>query len=266
MSELNMLVCVKQVPDPEGPPSAFEVDREARRVIPKGIPPVLSPFDENALEAAIRLKEEHGGSVTLLSVGSGLSRAVMLKALASGADRLVLLDDPACDREKLDAQATAAVLAAAVRSLGGFDLILTGRQAADTNAGQVGLGLAEMLGIPAVPFARKVEVKGAGIRVESVLPDGYAVYEAELPALVTVSHEVGDLRYPSLMAIKQAKSLPVEELTLTGLGVDPASETRLELVSLVPPSRERRCRLVEADSPEEAGARLAELLREEKIL
>jgi len=266
MGELNILVCLKQVPDPEGPPSAFEVDPANKRVVPRGIPPVVSPFDENALEAAIRLKERHGGSITLLSVGSGLSRAVMLKALASGADRLVLLDDPACDREKLDSYATAALLAEAVRKLGGFDLILTGRQAADTNAGLVGLSLAAMLGLPAVPFARSVEVDGGRVRVESVFPDGYAVYEAELPALVTVSHEVGDLRYPSLMAIKQAKALPVEELSLRELGMDPASEVRLELLALEPPSRERRCRLVEADSPEEAGRRLAELLREEKVL
>ncbi len=266
MGELNILVCVKQVPDPEGPPSAFEVVPSEKRVVPKGIPPVLSPFDENALEAAIRVKEQCGGSITLLSVGSALSKAVMLKALASGADRLVMLDDPACDREELDAHATAAVLAAAVRKLGGFDLILTGRQAADTNAGQVGLGLAQLLGLPAVPFARRVEVEDGKALVESVLPDGYAAYRVELPALVTVSHEVGDLRYPSLMAIKQAKSLPVEELSLQELGVDPAAERRLEVESLEPPRRERRCRMVEADSPEEAGARLAELLREEKVI
>jgi electron transfer flavoprotein beta subunit len=266
MGGMNILVCVKQVPDPEGPPAAFEVDAEAKRVVPKGIPPVLSPFDENALEAAIRLKEEHGGTVTLLSVGSGLSKAVMLKAMASGADRLVMLDDPACDRERLDGHATASLLAAAVSKLGGFDLILAGRQAADTNAGVVGLGLARLLGLPAVSCARRVEAADGGLRVEAALPDGYAVFLVEMPALVTVSHEVGDLRYPSLMAIKQAKTLPVEELSLAELGVDPEAERRLELVSLAPPSRERRCRLVEADSPEEAGRRLAELLREEKVI
>lgn len=266
MAELNILVCVKQVPDPEGPPSAFEVDSTALKVTPKGIPPVLSPFDENALEAAIRLKEAAGGSITMLSVGSNLSRAVMLKAMASGADKLVTVDDPSCDQEGLDAFATASLLAAAVSKLGGFDLILTGRQAADTNAGQVGLGLAQLLGIPAVSVAGKVEAADGRARVETMLPDGYQVVEAALPLLVTVSHEVGDLRYPSLMAIKQAKNLPSETLKPADLGVDPSVLGLSEMTSLTPPNRERRCRLVEADSPEEAGARLAAALKEDKVI
>ena len=194
------------------------MDSAAKKVTPKGIPPVLSPFDENALEAAIRVKEAAGGTVTMLSVGSNLSRAVMLKALASGADKLVTVDDASCDQEGLDPFATASVLAAAVRKLGPFDLILTGRQAADTNAGQVGLGLAQLLGIPAVSVAGKVEVTDGKVRIETMLPDGYQVVEASLPLLVTVSHEVGDLRYPSLMAIKQAKTLPTEALKPADLG------------------------------------------------
>jgi electron transfer flavoprotein beta subunit len=266
MAELNILVCVKQVPDPEGPPSAFEVDSAARKVTPKGIPPVLSPFDENALEAAIRVKEAAGGSITMLSVGNNLSKAVMLKALASGADRLVTVEDPSCDQEGLDAFATASLLAAAVRKAGPFDLILTGRQAADTNAGQVGLGLAQLLSIPAVSVAGKVEVNGGTARVETVLPDGYEVVEASLPLLVTVSHEVGDLRYPSLMAIKKAKTLPMETFKPADLGMEPGSLVINEITELTAPNRERRCRLVEGESPEDAGAKLAALLKEDKII
>ncbi len=266
MAELNILVCVKQVPDPEGPPSAFEVDSSAKKVIPKGIPPVLSPFDENALEAAIRVKEAVGGTVTLLSVGSNLSRAVMLKALASGADRLVTVDDASCDQEALDSFATASVLAAAVNKVGPFDLILTGRQAADTNAGQVGLGLAQLLNLPAVSVAGKVEVTDGKVRIETMLPDGYEVVEASLPLLVTISHEVGDLRYPSLMAIKKAKTLPTENLAAADLGVDPGSLGLTEITALAAPNRERRCRLVEGESPEDAGAKLAALLRDDKVI
>ncbi len=253
-------------PIPEGPPSAFEVDSTAKKVIPKGIPPVLSPFDENALEAAIRVKEAAGGTVTLLSVGSNLSKAVMLKALASGADRLVTVDDASCNQEALDAFATASVLAAAVNKVGPFDLILTGRQAADTNAGQVGLGLAQLLNLPAVSVAGKVEVTDGKARLETMLPDGYEVVEASLPLLVTISHEVGDLRYPSLMAIKKAKTLPTETLTAADLGVDPGSLGLTEITALAAPNRERRCRLVEGESPEEAGAKLAAVLKEDKII
>ncbi len=190
----------------------------------------------------------------------------MLKALASGADKLVTVDDASCDQEGLDPFATASLLAAAVRKLGPFDLILTGRQAADTNAGQVGLGLAQLLDIPAVSVAGKVEVADGKVRIETMLPDGYQVVEASLPLLVTVSHEVGDLRYPSLMAIKQAKNLPTETLKPADLDLDAGSLGLVEITALTPPNRERRCRLVEADSPEEAGARLAAVLKEDKVI
>ncbi len=263
--ELRMAVCVKQVPDPDGPPSSFQVDQEARRVIPRGIPPVISPFDENALEAALRIKEAVGGSITLLSLGRGLSKAVFLKALATGADRLLLVEEESLDPQALDSWSTARLLTAAINHDGPYQLILTGRQAADTNAGQVGLGIAQLLGIPSISLAQKVEVVNGGLRVERVLPDGYEIVESPLPALITVSHEVGELRYPPLPAIKAAKSLPVETLGLEELGVGLPGNL-LQLADLTPPSRERSCVLVEGESPGEVAEKLALKLLEDKVL
>ena len=263
---LNIIVCAKQVPDPEGPPSSFEVNEAERKVTVRGIPPVVNPFDENALEAAIRIKEATGAEITLLSAGKGISKAVILKAMATGADASLLVEGDDLDAAFLDSFSTARLLAAAIGKADGFDLILCGRQAADTNAGLVGLGLAHLLGIPAITLAQKVEIDGDKVVVERLLPDGYEVVEASLPALVTVSGEVGDLRYPSLQAIKAAKSLPQAVLGLAELDLDLSGSGRIETVAVAAPSRERRCTLVDGDTPEEAGKKLALLLRQEKVL
>ena len=263
---LNIIVCAKQVPDPEGPPSSFEVNEAERKVTPRGIPPVINPFDENALEAAIRIKESMGAEITLLSAGKGLSKAVTLKAVATGADASLLVEGDTVEAALLDPYATADLLAAAIRKTDRYDLILCGRQAADTNAGLVGLGLAQLLGIPAITLAQKVEISGDKVVVERALPDGYELVEAALPALVTVSGEVGDLRYPSLQAIKAAKDFPQTTLGLADLDVDLSGLGRVETVALAAPSRERRCTLVEGDTPEEAGKKLALLLRQEKVV
>ncbi len=263
---IKIIVCAKQVPDPEGPPSSFEIDAAERRVTARGIPPVINPFDENALEAAIRIKEAAGAEITLLSLGKGISRAVILKAVAAGADASLLVEGEALDAAMLDSFATARLLAAAITKAGAYDLILCGRQAADTNAGLVGLGLAHILGIPAITLAQKIETEGSKVVVERVLPDGYEVVETALPALITVSGEVGDLRYPSLQAIKAAKALSQTVLSPADLGLDPSGLGHIETTSLAAPSRERRCMLADGDTPEEAGRKLAQLLRQDKVI
>ncbi len=266
MEALKIIVCVKQVPDPEGPPSAFEVDEANRRVTPRGIPPVISPFDENALEAALRLRETVGATITLLSLGTNISQAVMLKALATGTDGLILLDDPLFDREKLDSYGTASLLASAISKYGAYDLVLTGRQASDSNAGQVGLGIASLLGVPAVTLARSITAEDGALLVERVLPEGYEKVRVSLPAVVTVSHEVGELRYPRMADIKAAKELPQTKWGVADMNGEAAAARRVKMLGLACPVRERDCWMVQADTPEEAGERLALKLREAKLL
>ena len=270
---MKIIVCMKLVPDPEGPQDSFEVDSAGNRVVVRGLPPVANPYDENALEAAIQIKEalaEPDGegiaaSITLLSLGRSLSRAVLLKAMAAGVDDSLLVEGDDLDAQRLDSLTTATLLAAAIRRLE-FNLILTGRQASDTNSGQVGLGIAQLLGIPAVTIARKVEVSGGRVLVERLLPDGYELVEAPLPALVTVSHEVGDLRYPQISAIKAAKQLPRTERSPEDLGIAIGSLGTVERVGLVAPSRERNCAMVSGETPGEAGARLVDRLHADRIV
>lgn len=263
---LRIAVCAKQVPDPESPPSSFSIDEGDMRVRLEGVPPVMSTFDESALELAVRIKETAGAQVTLLSAGTHMSKAVLLKAAAVGADRIALVDDPRLDRERIDGMTTASVLAAAVRKLGGFDLVLAGRQAADTNAGQVGLLLACALGLPAAGPAQGVALEDGRVAVDRILADGYERVVLTTPCLVTVSHEVGELRYPSLASIKAAKALPQDAFSLDDLEIDLPSSQAVEVTGLAVPARERRCEMIESDEPEEAGALLAERLVAERVL
>lgn len=155
---MNIVVCIKQVPDPEAPPSVYQADPDGRHIICRGAPPVISTYDENALEAALKIKDSQECGITAISLGYKLSKVVLRKTLAAGADELVLLDDPAF--VDLDGFATTALLKAAIIKLGRCDLVLAGIQAADTNAGIAGIGIAELLGIPCITNARAIEVKG----------------------------------------------------------------------------------------------------------
>lgn len=262
---MNIVVCMKQVPDPEGPPTSFEILADEMKVAPRGLPPVANPYDENALEAALRIKDSQGARITLLTMGKSLSRAVLLKAMGTGVDDAVLIDGSVLDAHALDSYTTARLLAAALCKTD-HDLILAGRQASDTNAGQVGLLVAQLLGIPAIAMAGKLEISDGRVRVESIMPDGFALMEAPLPALVTVSHEVGELRYPSLAAIRDAKKLPVATFSPSELDVDLEAGPMVEIVGLAEPVRERSCRMVSGETPAEAGEKLAEVLHSQSVV
>jgi electron transfer flavoprotein beta subunit len=262
---LNIIVCAKVVIDPEAPISTFRVDPEARRVVAgQGVPPVVSPYDENCLEAALRIKEVHSGKITVVSVGGSVPAAVLKKCLAVGADDLIILDDEVF--QDIDGHATACVLAEAIKKAGEFDLVLTGRMAADTNAGQVGQGVAEFLGIPCVTIARKIELNDGRLRVERVIPDGYEVVEVAPPCLITVSHELGELRSPTLQGLMAARKQPVTVWKARDLGIDVPAEVRSDVVRLFMPEKKIQCDIVDGQTPEEAGANLALKLRQFELL
>jgi electron transfer flavoprotein beta subunit len=150
---MDIVVCIKQVPDPEIPTNQFKVDEATKRVVPpQGVAPVISTFDLHAIEAAIQLKEQHGGKVTVISLGPATVRDALKRAIAMGCDAAVQLEDAAF--EGGDSYATAVALAAAIQKVGAFDLVLTGRQASDWDSGQAPAALAEVLGVAgAVPRA-----------------------------------------------------------------------------------------------------------------
>ena len=266
---MNMIVCVKQVIDPEAPPASFKIDASSNTVVPpSGVAPVISPFDENAIEAALRIKDAQGGKITAISLGVNLLRDVVKKPLAMGADELILLEDEAVADG--DSWSTAYALAMAIKKIGEYDLIFCGRQAADWDGGQVGSGIAEILGLPSVTIARKIDITDGKARIERVTTDGYEVIEVSLPALITVSNELGEARYPTIRGIMAAKKKEPVIWKPADIGVEPsrvgAAGRRTKLVKLFQPVREGKCEIIEEESPEEAAVSLALKLREAKIL
>jgi electron transfer flavoprotein beta subunit len=261
---VNIIVCIKQVLDPEAPTSAYKVDEETKRMTQKGVPPVMSPFDENALEAALRIKDAHEAQITVLSMGQNLSKAVLRKSLAAGADNLILLEDDTFNN--LDSFTTASIMAAAIKKVGEYDIILAGMQAADWNAGIVGSGIAEILGIPSVTVAREVELIDSKAKVKRVTPDGHEVIETSLPALITVSNELGELRATALKEIMAAQKKPLTTWNAGDIGIDTSKQSRPELLSLSIPQKESRCEMVSGETDEESAANLALKLRETQII
>lgn len=267
---MNIIVCCKQVLDPEAPPSSFKLDAAAMKVIPPvGVAPVISPFDEQAIEAALRLKDKNPGSkVTVLSLGVSLTREVVKKPLSMGADELILLEDPAFDGG--DSWSTATALAAAIKKIGAFDAIICGRQAADWDLGQVGSGIAEILGLPCVTVAKKIEVQDKKAKVERVIADGYEEIEVALPAVITVSNELGEPRYATLKGIMAAARKQPIVWKPADIGVAPttvgAAGRQSKIVKLFQPVKEGKCEIIGGDTPAEAGAKLAVRLREAKLL
>ncbi len=263
---MNIIVCVKQVMDPETPASAFTIDSDARRVVPApGIPPVVNGFDENAVEAALKIKEAGESKITVISVGNGFVMDVMKKPLSMGADELILVQDELV--QDLDTYATATVLAEAIKKVGEYDLILCGRQASDWDNALVPLGVAEILGLPSVTIAQKIEVTDNGIVVERALTDGYEVVEAPMPALVTVSNELGEPRYPTLRGIMTASRKTPTVWTASDLGLSAdALAPKLQLSELFIPVSDGQVEIVEGEDEADAGRKLALRLREEKLI
>ncbi len=265
---MNVIVCVKQVIDPEAPPASFKIDAATNKAVLPGVPPVIDPYGEYAVEAALRIKDAKGGKVTAISLGTNLLREVVKKPLSMGADELILLEDPAFVDG--DSWSTAYALVMAIKKVGSYDLILCGREASDTNAGQVGPGIAELLGLPSVTLAKKIDITDGKARVERVTADGYEVIEVPLPALITASNEIGEPRYPTIKGIMGAKKKEPVVWKPADIGVQPteigAAGRRAKMLKLFQPVRERKVEIMKGETPEEAAVNLALKLREAKLL
>jgi electron transfer flavoprotein beta subunit len=265
MNPPTIIVCIKDVPDPEGPRSSYEIHSDIKKVVPVGIPPVINPYDQNALELAVQLKDRWGGKVIALNMSEKAVIPILKKALSVGVDELILLEDSCF--ANLTSYATAQVLSAAIRKIESFDLIVTGRQAADWDDGQVGLLIAGILKIPGINLVQKVEMEDGKISVQKLRRNGYEVVSALLPALVTVSSEVGDLRLATLKAIQDARKKPVTIWRAADLELDPALLRTKAIRALTPPpSQARNCVFMEGDSSEEKAENLALRLRGDRVI
>ncbi|MDQ3809207.1 MAG: electron transfer flavoprotein subunit beta/FixA family protein [Chloroflexota bacterium] len=262
---MDIVVTVKQVPDPDIPPSHFKVDPQANKVIPPaGVSPVMNGYDAHALEAALVLREKLGGKVTVVSLGADSTRDTLKRAIAMGANAAVHVNDQALN--ETDSTSTARALAAAIKKIGSFDLVLSGRQASDTDGGQVHIGIAHHLGIAAVSPVQKIEEAAAdSLTVERIVEDGYQRLTVRTPVLLGISSEINEPRYPPLKGIMAAGRAQIPVWTAADLGLDNLAR-RVKLRRLYLETREAQVEFIEADSPAEAGMKLADKLREARLV
>ena len=266
---MNIVVCIKQIIDPEIPPEQFQLDPASKRQVRGGLSLVISAYDQNALDVALQLREKVGGKITALSLGEPEAQGAVKSAMGMGIDAGVLVSDPLLAGS--DSFGVAHVLAKAIRKIGPTHLILTGCVSGDTGSKMVGPLVAEELGIPSVAFASRIEVKDGSVVVRRIVADGYELVEAPLPmAASIVSDDSNVPRYSKLKDIMAAARKTVPVWRAADLEVDPSrvgpAGRRLAVrgVSLV--QRDSRCELVTGDTPAEQAERLAVRLRERKLI
>jgi electron transfer flavoprotein beta subunit len=201
---MNIVVCVKQVPDT----TDVRIDSETNTLIREGVSSILNPFDIYAVEEAIRIREKHGGKVTVITMGPPQAEEVLREAISLGVDDAVLISDPAF--AGADTLATSYTLAQGIRKLGEFDIILCGKQAIDGDTAQVGPGIAVHLDIPQIVFVRNIrDLSDKGIVAERMYEGGFEVVESTLPVLLTVVKDINEPRLPSLRGKMMAKKAEI---------------------------------------------------------
>lgn len=212
---MDIIVCIKQVPDTKD----VRLDPETNTMAREGVESIMNPFDRHALEEAVRIKEELGGTVIALSMGPPQAEAVLREAISCGADEGVLVSDRAF--AGADTWATSYTLARAVVTLGNFDLILCGKQAIDGDTAQVGPGMASQLKLPYVTCVQKLRTMDeTGLVVERMMDDGYDVVRLPLPALLTVVKDINEPRVPSLKGKMRAKKAEIRILHAADIGAE----------------------------------------------
>ena len=211
---MNIVVCVKQVPDTAVERTLKPGDGTLDRETPDGL---INEIDEYAIEEGLKIAEAHGGEVTILSMGPAKASESIRKALSMGADKAVHISDDALAGS--DALVTSLVLAEALKQTG-FDLVIMGSESTDARTGVLAAMLAERLGVPQLTLASKVDISGSEVTVRRVTDDESATVTGSLPAVVSVVEKINEPRYPSFKGIMAAKKKPVQALTLADLGVD----------------------------------------------
>jgi len=251
---LNILVLLKQTFDTEE-----KIVLENGTISEEGVEFVINPYDEYAVEEAIKIKEEHGGEVTTLSLGPDRFESSIRTALAMGADKAILIDDP----DVFGDEYTAAKVLAEVIKDQSFDLILAGYVAVDDGSAQVPQRVAEILNIPIISTAVKVEIDGSQITVHRDVEGDTEILEAPLPVIITAQQGLNEPRYPSLPGIMKAKKKPLERLSADDIGVSPEEvKAKTEVLETFLPPKKEAGRILSGELPEQAQE-LVQLLRNE---
>jgi len=261
---MNIAVIIKQVPEIE----LVRVDDAAGTVtLPSG-PGIVNPFDEYAIEEGLKIKENTGGKVTAITVGSERAVSALRQALSVGVDEAVLVTDPAF--ENSDPQATAKILAAAIAKLGDVNLVLAGKQAVDDDSAQVPAALAAMLDWPQILFVRKTEkISDSEGVFQRTTEEGYDVVATPLPAVVSVVKEINEPRLPSLKGKMAAKKAAITQWSAADLGVDAgqvgAGSPSKRIGASSPPPRPKG-EIISGETPEEIADTLLKKLRDDQVL
>jgi len=257
---MKIIVCLKQVPNT----TEIRIDPVTNTLIREGVESILNPFDTYAIEEAVRLREQHGGTITAISMGPPQVESALREAISLGVDDIILLSDRKF--AGADTWATSYTLAAAIRKIGDFDLILTGQQAIDGDTAQVGPGIAAHLDIPQTCFVRKVEsVSGCQMVVQRLMEDGNDRVEMRLPALISVVKEINTPRLPSLRGKMKAKSIELKVWNCEMLGLDEKlvglNGSPTQVVHIFTPKHDKKTEKFEGD-PEQAVEKIIQTLNE----
>ena len=261
---MNVLVCIKQVPDNSVVP---KLDPNTNRVVTEGVELMESPFDLNAVEAGLKLVEENGGEVSVLTLGGESAKTSLRYGLSMGAAKAYLLQDPAL--EESDSWGTSYGLAKAIQSIGNFDVILCGKQAIDNDAGQVGPGIAEQLGISQITYVSEiVSVTEDTLTAKRVSPAGEEVVEAKLPVVLTCEKSLNEPRYPTLKRTRMANRAEIPEMDCAAVGADPAKvgkNSPSAIKKLYTPAPRQSGELIQGEAEEIAKIAVQKLV-EQKII
>ncbi len=259
---MNIVVCVKQVPDTWAEKKLNQSDKTVDR---ESVDGVMNELDEYAVEEALRIKEAQGGEVTVLTMGPDKSVETIRKALSMGADKAVHLVDPALHGS--DALATSYALSKALGTLE-WDLVITGAESTDARMSVVAPMLAERLGVAQLSMARKVEVDGSTVKVERLTDTGYDVVEAATPAVVSVVEKINEPRYPSFKGIMAAKKKPLTTLSLADAGIEAdqvgISGSGTEVAEFAPRPPKQKGEIVKDEG--DGGVKIADFLAAQKLL
>ena len=260
---MRIIVCIKQVPDT----NQMKFDKETYSLIRDGVPFIINPFDENAIEAGLQLKEQHGGEVIVISMGPPQVAESLRHAIAMGADRAILLSDR---RFALaDTLATSYTLATAIKKIVDYDLLLFGKQSIDSDTAQVGPSVADLLNLPQITYVRKIQIDNGKVIAERML-EGYSeIVESSLPAVLTVGREINKPRHLSLKGVLKAKKIEIPIWTPDDISADPARIGKIGSATVVTgtiiPSLKGDNEQI-TGTPEEIAETLFSKLRQQNII
>ncbi|MCX5749815.1 MAG: electron transfer flavoprotein subunit beta/FixA family protein [Candidatus Saganbacteria bacterium] len=260
---MNIIVCIKQVPDTND----VKIDPKTNTLIREGVKSIVNPFDENAIEEALRLRDIHGGKVTVITMGPSQATEALKSAIAMGADNAILISDRAF--AGADTWATSYTLSQAIKKIGAFDLILFGKQAIDGDTAQVGPGVAQFLDIPQITFAIKTDIEGNKITVRRHLEESAELVETQLPAAVTVLKQMNEPRMPSLKGQMRAKKAEIIIWTAVDINADKdnigLNGSPTQVVKIFTPPPRGKSEILEGEAAE-VSEKLFKKLKEHKII